>query len=253
MTSENDFKRSIAMLLTKYVSLTTEDIKKKIGEVVVLDKQDLEMSKTRNEPMYKQRIGNIVSHMKSNVVNIYNYQIKKGNGGKIPTTFTLLTSKDDDIKPVPQSDIKDKKVENSFKPIKINWNKKISNNNNIGRRGELFVLDEELNKQTSPSDKIRIEHTSQYIGDGTGYDIMSVDSNGNTLYIEVKTTTMGEDTPFYMSHNEKEFFEQNINSKNLLLYRVYDFDLEKDEGKIKKISPKELFEHVFKPMSYKVL
>ncbi|MGH9421889.1 MAG: DUF3883 domain-containing protein, partial [Thermoanaerobaculia bacterium] len=48
----------------------------------------------------------------------------------------------------------------------------------------------------------RIEHVSQTKGDGLGYDILSFESNGRERLIEVKTTSFGAMTPFFVSRRE---------------------------------------------------
>lgn len=87
-------------------------------------------------------------------------------------------------------------------------------------------------------------------GDGFGYDILSLNELDEPIYIEVKTTVKSEDTPFFMSKNEKSFFEQNTNA---WLYRVYDFNLDSRHGKIKMISSQELLENYnFDPITFMV-
>ncbi len=48
----------------------------------------------------------------------------------------------------------------------------------------------------------KIEHVSQTVGDSAGFDILSFDENGKEKFIEVKTTQMGKEVPFYFTHNE---------------------------------------------------
>ena len=75
---------------------------------------------------------------------------------------------------------------------------------------------------------------------------------GNNV-IEVKTTTKGENTPFFMSRNEKMFFENNIDN-NAYIYRVYDFNIDSRHGCIKKITAKELIEdYDLDPVSFMVI
>ena len=71
--------------------------------------------------------------------------------------------------------------------------------------GEEFVYQYERDKVTelSPSDADRVQHLSRLHGDGLGYDISSIDKNGNILRIEVKTTSGPVNTVFYMSQNKK--------------------------------------------------
>ncbi|MDI6666606.1 DUF3578 domain-containing protein [Leuconostoc falkenbergense] len=95
-------------------------------------------------------------------------------------------------------------------------------NSMIGFLGEEIVLKYEKNILSNVPDlSQRIEHVSQTKGDGLGYDILSFDSQGNEIFIEVKTTTQGKNTPFYMTSNEVNF--ANKHPDNYFLYRVYNF------------------------------
>ena len=80
-------------------------------------------------------------------------------------------------------------------------------------------------------------------------DIIARDFN-ELVFIEVKTTTGSVETPFYISVNEKSFFEENKNN-NAYIYRVYNFNPETSHGLIKIISAKDLFENYnFDPISF---
>lgn len=88
--------------------------------------------------------------------------------------------------------------------------------------GEQIVLNYEKNRlKDYPDLAKKVEHVSQTKGDGLGYDILSFDAHGNQIYIEVKTTTQGKETPFYISDNELKFASQHLD--NYFLYRVYNF------------------------------
>jgi hypothetical protein len=62
---------------------------------------------------------------------------------------------------------------------------------------------------------------SDAIGDGDGYDIQSYSDEGDILYIEVKTTIGGIETPFFLTENEIGV-SQNLNDQ-YRLYRLFDF------------------------------
>ncbi|WP_273946893.1 MrcB family domain-containing protein [Leuconostoc mesenteroides] len=105
---------------------------------------------------------------------------------------------------------------------KIDYDTLQKQNSMIGFLGEKIVLKYEKNRLSNDPDlSQRIEHVSQTKGDGLGYDILSFDSQGNEIFIEVKTTTQGKNTPFYMSSNEVSF--ANKHPDNYFLYRVYNF------------------------------
>ena len=65
--------------------------------------------------------------------------------------------------------------------------------------------------------------------DGEGYDILSYTKSGKKKHIEVKGTSGGKRSPFYLSINELDFMRLNKNTYNL--YRVYDYDKRFNSGK----------------------
>src|SRR6185312_13649441 len=66
----------------------------------------------------------------------------------------------------------------------------------------------------------RVRWVARDDGDGLGYDILSFDIAGGERHIEVKTTALGAQTPFYISSAELEFARSHPMS--FALYRVYD-------------------------------
>jgi hypothetical protein len=44
----------------------------------------------------------------------------------------------------------------------------------------------------------RVRWTAREDGDGLGYDVLSYDTNGHERHIEVKTTALGAEAPFYI-------------------------------------------------------
>ena len=97
-------------------------------------------------------------------------------------------------------------------------------NRTLGAAGEVWVVDYERHRLWEAGEKRlseRVEHVSQTRGDGLGYDVLSFDEDGGERFIEVKTTSFGELTPFYISRNEVEFSE--LQRKRFHLYRVFGF------------------------------
>ena len=97
-------------------------------------------------------------------------------------------------------------------------------NRSLGRAGELFVVALEARRlhaagKTALADKV--EHVAATQGDGLGYDVHSYEDNGKDRLIEVKTTSFGEDTPFYVSRNELARSQHDADIYHL--YRVFDF------------------------------
>ena len=67
----------------------------------------------------------------------------------------------------------------------------------------------------------RVEWVSETQGDGIGYDIKSFETTGRHLFIEVKTTRSGENSPFYITRTEVDFAERH--EKQYCLYRIFNF------------------------------
>mgnify|MGYP006432526389 CR=1 FL=1 len=96
-----------------------------------------------------------------------------------------------------------------------------------------------------------VQHLSRLQGDGLGYDISSINDDGSPRYIEVKTTTSHFNQPFYMSENERKFFEEYGDSA--FTYRVFNFKKEERHGKVKIVSKNKLFsDFTFDTSTWKV-
>lgn len=110
-------------------------------------------------------------------------------------------------------------------PIKTNYLEKEQRNTKLGLLGEQFVLEFERWQLTvcgkqNLADQIR--WISKEEGDGAGFDILSRNINGTDKYIEVKTTKLGKETPFFFSRNELVFSQKKQNDYHL--YRLFDFE-----------------------------
>ena len=249
MHSEGEIKQVVRILVEKYGELTTSELKEKMSEVVDYDSDDMKLSPTRRgETKIQQIIRNIVSHQ-TKTFKVYDEGFaltKKPLGaGKTQAIFSAITgigNKTTQIAPTEKKKRKaeSKALEKSFQ--KIDWNIVNERRTELGAKGEKFVLEQEklAARAISPALENRVIHISAEQGDGFGFDILSVDKNGDSVFIEVKTTKGGEDTPFYISKNELEFFRVKADQDNAFLYRVYEFDPEKNTGKIKKIPAKDL-------------
>lgn len=256
-TTENDIRTAVVLLLNKYGSLTTSEVKALLDTVMPFDDDDLKLSQTRNEPLILQRIGNVVSHQSENIKSYCNqlYQIDKSEK---PARWTLLTgiSTNNTIKPLSKTEIESKKQTKQFKPKKIDWSQIAEKRTELGISGEQFALRYETQRvmQFAANDTDRIIHLSAEQGDGAGFDILSLNNDGTQRYIEVKTTESGADTPFYMTENEKWFFETQKGKGTAFIYRIYNFDLTTKKGDIDIISVDDLFsKYNFDPISYKVI
>jgi Domain of unknown function (DUF3883) len=97
-------------------------------------------------------------------------------------------------------------------------------NTSLGLAGEEFVIEFERYRLRSLGKKKlaeQVEHVSQTRGDGLGFDILSYEISGAERFVEVKTTTFGKDTPFFISKSEVYFSRENAEKYRLV--RLFDF------------------------------
>lgn len=137
-----------------------------------------------------------------------------------------ITKKQNFEKIIDTSPNKTKHVEKEdlFLPIKINYLKREQNNRILGENGEHLVYNYEKWRLTAEGKENladKIEWVSKEMGDGLGYDILSKNSDGTDRFIEVKTTKLAKETPFYFSRKEWKFAQ--LMENDFFLYRVYNF------------------------------
>jgi hypothetical protein len=141
----------------------------------------------------------------------------------------------------------------NFQGRNIDFAENEAKNKKVGIGGEETVIKYEVNYLLSngkPDLAEKVIHISKVIGDGTGYDILSYDLDGNKKYIEVKTTRGGQATPFYISASEYEFAE--LNSKNYFLYRLYNFSEKKECGYFYQFRFEDIKKLRKEPINFKV-
>ncbi len=110
-------------------------------------------------------------------------------------------------------------------PIKINYLEREQNNRNLGESGEALVIDFEkwdLIRKGKQNLAKQIRWVSKDEGDGAGYDILSKNLNGRDKYVEVKTTKLNKETPFYFTRNELLFSQNHLH--DYYLYRIFNFE-----------------------------
>lgn len=125
-----------------------------------------------------------------------------------------------------------KKSEVKLQGVHVDYIEEAKSQKELGDAGEEFVYQLErakVKKYKLGKDK-KVRMVSKLDGDGLGYDILSYDKKGNPIYIEVKTTTGSENGSIFITANELEMSEKH--SEQYYLYRVYDFDMAKMEGKL---------------------
>jgi hypothetical protein len=93
----------------------------------------------------------------------------------------------------------------------------------LGRLGEELVIELERQRLTDLGRTdlaASVRWVASIDGDAAGFDVGSYESNGTVLHIEVKTTSLDADTPFYLSSAELAFAREHIETYRL--YRVYN-------------------------------
>lgn len=111
-----------------------------------------------------------------------------------------------------------------YAPIKRDYLEREALNRSLGQAGEDFALRFErwrLAQIGAAQLADKVEQVSETRGDGLGYDILSFEPDGRERYIEVKTTSFGQRTPFFVSANEVRFARKN--APQFRLYRLFDF------------------------------
>lgn len=109
--------------------------------------------------------------------------------------------------------------------VRVNYLQKEQNNQRLGKSGEELALQYEKWKLTTagkPNLADRVEWISQSRGDGFGFDILSCNMDGTDKYVEVKTTKLSKEAPFFFTLNELQFSLEH--SENYNLYRLFSFD-----------------------------
>lgn len=117
-------------------------------------------------------------------------------------------------------------------------------------KGERWILKIEKEKFLAlgrPDLAERVKQVSE-ISDKYGYDILSYSAqNENEIYIEVKTTKMNYDEPFYLTRNE--YNTALLNRDKYFIYRVYNFNIE-NSRKIVKLTVNDLEKLNLEPIIY---
>jgi hypothetical protein len=112
----------------------------------------------------------------------------------------------------------------SLRAIKRDYLEREALNQSLGLAGEQFIVQYEHWRLAELGEHRladRVEHVSQSQGDGLGYDVLSFDSDGRERFIEVKTTSFGRETPFFVSRGELNLSRSK--ETQFHLYRLFEF------------------------------
>ena len=243
--------------LEEYGELNTTKLKEILNDKMQPSGEDLQINKNRSDTKFDQKVRNMVSHRDSNDLYKYFDYSKSGRVGILTSKSMIknaIIAKDEEAQYGEISkDInkieKRKEKKRVFNSKKIDFEGTNKRNKEIGDLGEKFVLETEKKILGIPlSEKVR--HVSEEDGDGAGYDILSYTPEGEIRFLEVKTTTGGKNTAFYISENERLFL--GVYKEDAEIVRVYNFDKEKCTGEIYRISGKDFLEQIsLQPIAYK--
>ena len=99
-----------------------------------------------------------------------------------------------------------------------------ASNRSLGDAGEEYVVRfEQARLVAEGHDRLAstVQRISRTLGDGAGFDVLSFDSDSRERIIEVKTTTYGPATPFFVTRNEVAVSRERAHE--YFVYRVFDF------------------------------
>lgn len=129
-----------------------------------------------------------------------------------------------------------------------NWDEINKKRKLTGTKGEeiVFAMEQEYLSSINRSDLAgKVSHVAKK-EDGLGYDVISFFSDGREKYIEVKSTTVSLDAPYYISRNELQFLKENPETS--FVYRVL---VSADVPQIKIYSNHEVLEmHEIVPVQF---
>lgn len=255
--SEQEIMEEAIKVLEEYGELNVTELKEILNDIMQPSEEDLQINKNRNDTKFDQKVRNMISHRNNNDLYKYFNYSKSGRVGILTSKSiiknTTIAKEEEsqyeevakDIKIIEQR----KEKKRTFNSRKVDFEGTNKRNKEIGDAGEQFVLQIEREKLGLPlSEKVR--HVSAEDGDGAGYDILSYTQQGDIRFLEVKTTTGGKETAFYISENERLFLETYREDAEIV--RVYNFNKEKGTGDIYRISGKDFLEQIsLQPIAYK--
>lgn len=111
-----------------------------------------------------------------------------------------------------------------LRAIKRDYLEREALNQSLGLAGEGFVVQYEHWRLVELGEHRladRVEHVSQSRGDGLGFDVLSFERDGQERFIEVKTTSFGRETPFFVSRGELALSRSARTQFHL--YRLFEF------------------------------
>jgi hypothetical protein len=147
------------------------------------------------------------------------------------TEYSTEVTKEIQVEQPPDEDVFEH-LENADQPSlrirpKINYVEREIRNTKLGEAGETWVINFERQRLLAEGREDlanKIVWASKDVGDGLGFDIISYNSSGDKVYIEVKTTCLGKFSAFYLT--QKEIQTSLKLGVSYYIYRVFDFNKE---------------------------
>lgn len=253
---EKDIRPYVKLIVEEEGKITTTELNERLREILPLTDSDKEILEGRNDDRFSQIVRNLVRYQgdENNLVDRHGYIVDKNTR---PATFYAKNYSGEVTVKVTEKEIeKRKKKRRKYVARKVDFEARYEENRVLGDAGERYIYDYEINrlKELGVTFDVfdEVIHTSKVFGDGAGYDILSKeDEEGKNLYIEVKTTKGGLNTPFFISINELRFMEDY--KEEARIYRVYNFDYDTNMGEVEIIDYETLNnDYIIDPVSYKV-
>ncbi|VVO77137.1 DUF3883 domain-containing protein [Pseudomonas fluorescens] len=129
-------------------------------------------------------------------------------------------------------------------------------NKALGDLGERIILAHErtrVQKELGPDYADKVVYVSRDEGDSAGYDIRSwreVAGAISEYFIEVKTTSGNENTPFFISANELQFAESNTEKYELV--RIHSLSQAKKQYLVYRWAGQEMLDKTRVPVAFRV-
>lgn len=243
--TEQEIMEVAIKVIEEYGELNTTELKEILNDIMQPDGEDLIINKNRNDTKFDQKVRNMISHRDNN--DLYKYFEYRKDGRVGILTSKSVIRKALAIKETSPSYGKNdknstrKEKKKAFNARKVDFDEVNKRNKEIGEEGELFVLRHEIKQLGEPLGS-KVRHVAKDDGDGAGYDILSYDKTGQVRFLEVKTTTGGIETPFFLTENERLFLEMYGDEAEIV--RVYNFNVQEKNGQIYRISGTEFLEKI---------
>ncbi|WP_281193026.1 DUF3883 domain-containing protein [Erysipelothrix rhusiopathiae] len=242
--TEKEILSEAVIAIDEFGSLNTSELISVLRDKMRPSGHDTTIIKGRNDDYFSQKVRNLKSHNTLSKFTIEKKESSRRSRWYSKKLFQALNvevaqNHTEEIFNVLDEIVETKRERvRSFNTRFVDYAKYQEEKSQLGRLGEEFVFESEISNVPIDDKQTIIEHTSEERGDGAGYDIAVFQSDGHYTFIEVKTTKGNLKTPFYMSINEYDFYK--LHTDEYMLARVYEFDAELKNGKIKYYKGNEI-------------